>query len=1015
MGLLGNLMMYGAIASVVVTIISAILGARSNDAAHVRNAERATYVMAGFVSAAVLTLQIALITLDFSLAYIGEYTSTTLSVPYRIGSMWAGMGGSLLLWAWIIVLTAAWMVRQNKRKGLEISSYAYAVAAAFAGLFVVMSLFNSSGGPFDATTQAIADGMGLNPLLQDPLQLIHPLFLYGGFVLFTMPFAVICGQLIAGKVEGAGWIAFARTWAILSWISLTIGIVLGARWAYAELGWGGYWAWDPVENASLIPWLTGTIVLHLGLGHRGNKARLRMRSAIMLQVTFILCIFGTFLTRSGVIQSVHAFGESNLGPFLGGAIVVSALGVGALLLWRLPLLQYQDEKEHSHGWFGQMLLTVLMSIITIAVTFLTLYPLFSRAFRGQEVSTTAHIYNVVISPMGVGLLVIFAISPFLPNQRKENVAREVALRAIVFGAIFGAVMFLYHFKHPGIAFVVAAAVLATWTVIAKSQWPIGRAMKSETDRAWNVAHASSPYFAHIGLIILIVAMTLNHAHEVKEQTKLTIGQTATVSGIELRLDTVQVQQYPDRASFQAYLSVVDDKGNAKANIVSMLERFNNAEQLQAQVGINSGILRDIYVVVDEADATAGSEYVRVTVYNNPLINWVWFGGGILALGGFFYLIPTIRRRRLVATGTAGAAGVAIGGTGVDSDMREIIDTAVLAVRAGIDRTANERVNSLMATARDLSGGENATSEQILAFLERARGGSTGPAPRAPMGNVNRNVLIGFGVAAVIVLSAGAYIVTHLNASDIPGISGTPTSSASPSASSNDAKIAEYMAALQANPNDTVTLWNLGNLYFDAQDYTNAQTFYDKLTVADPTEANAWIAAGAAAFNKGGADQVAFDDWTKATQVDPKNVEAHYNLGFWYLSQTPSQDAKAKAEWELVVKMDPTSQFATTVKSHLDQLGKSTASPSATASTASGKLDAALVATHKTSSDCWTIVNGNVYNVTTWIAKHPGGQSVIQAMCGIDGTAAFKAKHGLTGKQATQLGEFLVGAVGSPAK
>lgn len=971
MGLIGNVMMYAAMASVIVTIISAVLGARTNDPAHVRNAERATYATAALVSGAVLALQIALVTLDFSLSYIGEYTSTTLSIPYRIGSMWAGMGGSLLLWGWIVALTSAWLVYANKRKGFGISSYAYAISAVYGGIFVAMSMYNSNGGPFDPSTGPIADGMGLNPLLQDPLQLIHPLFLYGGFVLYTMPFAVICGQLLAGKVEGAGWLTFARAWAILSWISLTIGIVLGARWAYAELGWGGYWAWDPVENASLIPWLTGTAVLHLGLAHRGKRDRLRLRSAIMLMVTFNLCLFGTFLTRSGVIQSVHAFGESNLGPILGAAIVLGSLGSGALLLWRLPQLQYRDEAVHSRGWFGQMVLTTLLSIMTIAVTFLTLYPLFSRAFRGQEISTTPHIYNVVVAPMGVALLVIFALSPFLPNQRAENVAREAAIRAVIFGGVFGVMFLLTDFKHPGVALVIALSVLSVKTVIWKAKRPISGAMKTETDRWWNVAHASSPYFAHIGLVVMLAAITLNHAGEVKEQVKVEVGQTVSVAGVELRLDTVQVQTFPDRASFQAHLSVLDGDGNAKGNIVSMLERFNNAEQLQAQVGILSGVMADIYVVVDEADATPGAEWTRLTVYNNPFINWVWFGGFVLGVGGVFYLLPTFRRRRrpLLSTGAAGLAGAALGEAAVDSELRDIIDTAVLAVRAGIDRTANERVNSLMATARDLSGGENATDEQVLAFLERARGGSTGPAPRAPMAGVNRNVLLGFGAAVVVIVGVGGYVVSQLNSASVPGISGSPSASATSSTGVDEAQIAAYMATLSANPNDTVTLWNLGNTYLDASDYTNALTWYEKLTVASPNDPNAWIAAGAAAYNRwqvAGSSMtdradldLSFARWTQASKVDPKNAEAHLNLGywysaqkpaqdaeskaewetavtlspksqialqahlqlgFWYLGQTPKQEAKAKAEWQQVIAMDPTSELAGMVKTHMEQLG-----------------------------------------------------------------------------------------------
>jgi cytochrome c-type biogenesis protein CcmF len=906
LGDIGNLWLYAAVASGVLTIVAGAWGGVTRGPRMVRVSELATYASAAFVTAAVITLQIALVGLDFRLAYVGEYTSTTLSIPYRIGSMWAGMGGSLLLWGWIASLCSAWMVLANRLKGLELSSHAYAVAAFFGGLFVFMSgILNS---PFAPAKIAIADGAGLNPLLQDPLQLIHPLFLYGGYVLFLLPFYMVCGQLFAGRVDGIRWIAFARKWSILPWISLTIGILLGARWAYAELGWGGYWAWDPVENASLIPWLTATASLHLGLAHRGNRDRLRMRSVIMLMVTFVLCLFGTFLTRSGVIQSVHAFGISNLGPLLSAVIVLCVVGSGAILIWRLPALQYRDVASRSAGWLGQSMLTVLLSAMTFAVLWGTVYPLFARTFRGQEIAVTPGFFRAVVAPLGVGLLLIFAASPFLKGQRVTNVRREAAIRGLIFIVVFGAVFAAQDHAHAGVAAVLALAALAVRTVMVAASRPLGGALRTEANRVRNVAHALSAYFAHLGLIILFSAVALNVTGEIKEQAKIDVGQTVTVSGFDLRLDSVAVQTYADRSTFEAFFSLLDGDGQAVSHIVSSLERFNNSEQLQAQVGITSGVLRDVYVVLDGASARSGAQWVRVTVYDNPFINWIWFGGGMIALGGVLYLLPDARRRRKVSRTMRGAPGQLQLSVG-DEDFKELVDTAILTLRAGLTHTANQGVNDILAVARQNAGGTNAEPDAVLAFLHEARGGAVGPAPGAPR-NRRPQLWIGLTTVLVLVLLACAYAVVRVNEVDAEAAATTAQQS-----TSRQVQIERYMAQLAADPANATTLWNLGNSYFSQQQYEIALVYYEKLVAVTPTDANAWIAAGAAAF-AGGKSAVAHTFWNRAVVVDPKNVEAHYNLGFWYVSQSPPRESEARAEWAQVLESAPDSKYADAVHQYL---------------------------------------------------------------------------------------------------
>ena len=918
MGLVGNIALYGALLSVLATIGVGVAAARSGSASLARLTERTTYAIAAFVSLAVLALQVALITLDFSLKYVGEYTSTTLSVLYRIGSMWAGQGGSLLLWGFIIGVTGAWTVRTNARKGLGLSPWVHVVSAVFAGLFIVMVTFFQN--PFAAQTEAIAEGMGLNPLLQDPLQVIHPLFLYGGYVLYTVPFAVVIGEIIAGKVSGP-WIDYARVWAIISWISLSIGMVLGARWAYAELGWGGYWAWDPVENASLIPWLSGTALLHTGLAHRGNRDRIRMTSVILLATTFNLNLFGTFLTRSGVIQSVHAFGESNLGPVLGGAIVVSVLGCGAVLVWRLPQIKYLDEKRHNWGWAGQLVLVILLVAMTVATLWGTLYPLFARAFLNQEVAVSPGFFKAVVTPMGVGLLVLLAVSPFLPAQRAKNVAREAVVRALLFAAVAGGLFLLG--ATPIVCGVLGLAVLSVKTIIWKAQPKIGAAMRADTDRGRAVVHAASPYLGHMGLVIMLAAIAINVTGEVKEQVKLDVGKSAVVAGQNIKLSDARLTNFADRQELAAVVSLLDDAGSVTGHVEVSVAAFNNSDQPHTQVGIKSGILRDVYIVIDgwPDDISNGIAWLRLSVYDNPAVNWVWFGGFLLGIAGILYAMPVSRRRRT----TTSAADP------VDAELEQIIDTAIVAVRAGIDTTANERVNALMRTARDLTGGDTAPIEQVVAFLERARSTSAS-APQVKAGPaLSRNGVIGAGVAIAVVVGFGAYAIGHSNGSAIPGITGDITSaSASASASDLDqAQVDALMQRISKNDKDVDAYKSLADMYWsvgierlNGGDNTGAQqylgqsaVFYKKVTTLAPKDANAWVALGEAA-NLTGDRQTAYDALTTAIELDPKNQYAHFDLGVWYLNDDPPQSDKATAEFKTVIEIDPKSDIGQTAAQHV---------------------------------------------------------------------------------------------------
>ncbi len=921
MGLLGSLMLYGAVASIVVMLVVGVQAGRTGSVKLARTTEHATLALSGFATAAVIVLETALATLDFHLAYVGEYTSVTLSVPYRIGSMWAGQGGSLLLWAWIISLGAGITVIANRRRGLGLSPWVFVVFALCASLFVFITTFLQS--PFIPATQQIIDGAGLNPLLQDPLQLIHPLFLYSGYVLITVPFAVVMGSLIAGNVSGP-WLDYARLWAVLSWTSLSIGMLLGARWAYAELGWGGYWAWDPVENASLIPWLAGTALLHTGLTHRDDRSRAKLSSLALLATVFNLCLFGTFLTRSGVIQSVHAFGISNLGPVLGAAIVVSVIGSAGVLVWRLPELQHVDSRRRARGWLGQLLLVNLLILMTVSVLWGTLYPLFARAFLGREVAVTPGFFKTVVTPMGLGLLLLFAVSPLLRSQRVPNAAREATVRAVMFVAVFLAAVLLG--TTWLVALVLALSALSMRTVLAHTRPKLGAALRRGEGRARRVLQAGSPYVAHVGLIVLLAAITVNVTGETKQQVKLYVGSSAVAAGQLIRLDDARLNKYPDRQSLVATMSLLNNDGTARAQVVAAVDAFPNSDQPHTQVGIASGLQRDIYVVIDgwPTDPNQGVPWLRISVYDNPAINWVWFGGGLIGLGGLLYVLSMRpRRRRLVIDSAA-----------LDQELNQLISSAIVAVRADVQHTSNERVNALINTARDLNGGEAAPVDHVVSFLERARGGSGPSTPPAGRPRFKRGRAALAALLALALVGASGYLLGHSDSS------ASSTAAATSIGSVDKAQLAALMQRLAKNPRDVDAYAQLGALYFNAGGaaanagnsavatpaFQQASVFFEKRAALMPNDVTAWLDAGAAAI----ASQnrlLAFTNLGRALKLAPDNQLAHFDLGILYLNDVPSQPDKARAEFAKVVAIDPNSNIGRAAAQRIG--GTTNLSPSGT--------------------------------------------------------------------------------------
>ncbi len=634
---LGTFAIALALASALWSVVASLVGALRHRDDFVRSAEGAVFATALATTVASVTLLVALVTSDFSMQYVADYTSRSLDLPYKLAAMWAGQGGSLLLWTWISALLAAIIVVQNRRKHWGIAPYAVTtfgvVTALFAGLVTMIE------SPFVTMVTPVADGQGLNPLLQNPLQIIHPLTLYAGYILYTVPFALTISALVAGPDKGP-WLKVTQRWSALSWIALTIGIVLGARWAYVELGWGGYWGWDPVENASLLPWLTGTALLHSGLTH-WRTGRLRVLGFVLVVTTFLLCLFGTFLTRSGVISSVHAFGESGLGGVMGAAILAIMLVSGGLIVWRLPQLRAPKADGRGHGWFGQRALTVLLVAITVAVLWGTMFPLFLRVLRDQEIAVTPEFFRLVCTPLGIAILAIFALSPLLPDQTEGSRLRTLVVRAGTGAVLFVGLWAMSGWQAWGVALVVTLALLALATVARKMYRRVGSAWRETSDgRLLAALRASGPYVAHVGLIVLLAAVTLNSSLQQQNRVTLTVGSASTSQGQNIRLAALNVDQQADRSSFVATVNVLDVDGRTVATMDTRQDQFTSSGETHANVGIITSWKQDVYVVLEEADLS--KNVATLTVFTNPTVVWIWLGGLLLSLGGILFVLP--RRR-----------------------------------------------------------------------------------------------------------------------------------------------------------------------------------------------------------------------------------------------------------------------------------------------------------------------------------------------------------------------------------
>jgi cytochrome c-type biogenesis protein CcmF len=631
-------------------------GAHTSDAFRVspldrlsETARRAGIAVFVSVTAAAFALVVAVLNNDFSLAYIRDHSNIALPTPYKFAALWSGQEGSLVFWAWLLSLYAA-VVRIRHRVDVKLSAYASVILAAVQFFFLL--LVNFAARPF-ALVQGTppADGNGLNPLLQYPEMVIHPPMLYLGYVGMAVPFAFALGALIM-KYPGEKWIHITRRWTMVAWLFLTIGIFLGAHWAYSVLGWGGYWGWDPVENASLLPWLTGTAFLH-SVMMQEKRGMMKTWNVWLIFATFFLSIFGTFLTRSGIISSVHAFATSEIGHWFKAFMAVIFLTCLFFYLLNRDHLRSENRLESLVSRESSFLFNNLVLLAScFTVLWGTLFPIVSEYAQGFKVTVGPPFYNKVNVPIGLFLLLLTAIGPLLAwrSTSLAAVRRNFMLPAMI--SIVVAILLIAGGMRPWddsakfyslVAITLAALVVCTVT----SEFLRGaRVISGHTGKGLfgSVVHLTrrntrryGGYIVHLGVVIICIGFAGAAFNQTNEQ-ELGFQESMDIGSYKL---VCQKYTQDDNPNYGTELAIIDVyKGGKKIDTLYPERRFYKAsQQSQTMVANRSTLREDLYLVY--AGKNQDNDKPIIKAHLNPLVIWVWIGVIVTVLGTLVALVPNL--------------------------------------------------------------------------------------------------------------------------------------------------------------------------------------------------------------------------------------------------------------------------------------------------------------------------------------------------------------------------------------
>jgi cytochrome c-type biogenesis protein CcmF len=625
--------------------VAAAAGARTGRGALVESAQHAAVGVFALVTGCLLLLVYAFLTFDFSVRYVA--TNTNLGTPfyYRITAVWGALEGSIVLWAWMLSLYTLLVVLRHRRNARELYPWVLTVMLGVAAFFLLIMTVPAP--VFERLSPVPANGRGLNPLLEDSGMITHPIALYLGFTGLTVPFAFAMAALITGRV-GDFWITTTRRWTIIAWYFLSLGLLIGGWWSYHVLGWGGYWAWDPVENAAFMPWLTGTALLH-SVMIQERRRMMRLWNLALVILTFSLTLFGTFLTRSGVIASVHAFTQGTIGIFFLSFLALVVLTALVLLAWRWEALAAEGELDSVISRESAFLLNnVLLIAATFTVFFGTVFPLVSEAVRGVKVSVGAPFFNQVNVPLFLSLIFLMGVGPLIAWRRAslDNLKRNF-LWPVVTGLVAAAVLSLL---GVGSALAVAAIALTAF-VAATIAVDLVRATRARLRLGESVARAAGGllmrhnrryggFIVHLGILVVTLGITGSHAWSVQTETTLRKGEHTDLGGYRVQFDGLTASEESNHMKVTGAFSVTD--GGRVSTVLFPAKKFYPQEQSPiAYVDYRLGLLEDVYLVLGDFARDGSQATVKLQV--NRLVSWIWIGGAILTLGAALSIMPERRR------------------------------------------------------------------------------------------------------------------------------------------------------------------------------------------------------------------------------------------------------------------------------------------------------------------------------------------------------------------------------------
>ncbi len=661
----------GRISLVVAFVVTAYLtvasafGIARRQADLLASARNGVYATAALVSLAWGTLLYAFATHDFTLQSVAHYNSRDTDLAYSLSGAYASQEGSLLMWAWGIVLMMLVVTLQNRGRHKSLMPWVTAVMGFVATFFLSLLVFFSD--PFVRTPVVPADGQGLNPLLQNVGMLFHPPALYLGYVAFTVPFAFALAALITGQL-GNEWLQITRRWTLFAWVFLSIGNLLGAQWAYVELGWGGYWGWDPVENSSFMPWLTGTAFLHSAMIQR-RRGMLKVWNLALIVATFLLTIFGTFLTRSDILSSVHTFGETNIGPMFVAMMLLTITVSGALIWGRLPLLERATELDSLVSRESGFLLNNLLLVgAAFAVLWGTMFPLISEAVRGVKVTVNAPFFNQVVGPILLATVILMGICPIIGWRRAsmENLLRNFRIPVLLaLVALVAALLLNASQPYALVAFAACGFVVGTVGMeFFRGARAEGRILKRNPlfalpSLVWGNKPRYGGYLVHLGIILLAIGVVGSQGFKVEKDVTLSSGQEATIGSYRVVYGGL-ASSVEGRKEVVAGTLTVYSGDQLLGKMTPSKEFYPGYDSPNTEVAIRSTPAEDLYLILNSWTSTNASFKLVI----NPLVSWIWVGGYLLLMGALIAFWPDAKEKRREAARLA-----------VERPSAEILQTA----------------------------------------------------------------------------------------------------------------------------------------------------------------------------------------------------------------------------------------------------------------------------------------------------------------------------------------------------